>query len=262
MASPPLKAPVLQKPPGYKDPNNPNQPKPKPPMYRKPVLPVSLRPERQRRRCCRQCCCVCSIFILVLILAVVVAASLIYLVYDPKLPVFHLQSFRVPRLNVTEKPDGAYLDARTVTRVEVKNPNSKIQWYCGETRFAISTDGGDLNLGSKTIPGFTINAKEVTILKAETSVTGQILGDKEGKDLKGKFRSREFVPSVEVRTRAGVKLEELKIGTVGITVVCGEVTLKKLQGGEMPKCSITLLKWYTLLSLFPTLLNLLMYRVL
>jgi len=68
------------------------------------------------------------------------------------------------------KPDGDYLDASTVTRVEIKNPNSKMAWYFGGTSFAISTDGGgDLNLGFTTIPGLTIKAKEVTILKAETS---------------------------------------------------------------------------------------------
>lgn len=125
----------------------------------------------------------------------------------------------------------------------MKNPNGKILWYFGETRLAISTDNGNLNLGSKTLPGFTIKAQEVTILKAETSVKGQVLEDKQGRNVKEKFRSREFVPSVEVRTRTGVGVEGLKIGTVGITVVCGEVTLKKLEDGEMPKCTITLLKW-------------------
>lgn len=146
-------------------------------------------------------------------------------------------------MNVTEKPDGAYLDASTVTRLEVKNPNSKIQWYFGEARFGISTDNGNVNLGGKTIPGFLIKEKEVTLLKAETSVNDQILEDNEGKNLRGKFRSREFVPSVEVRTRVGVGVQSLKIGSVEITVVCGEVTLKKLEGGAMPKCTITLLKW-------------------
>ncbi|KAK4268847.1 hypothetical protein QN277_022079 [Acacia crassicarpa] len=243
MASPPLK-PVLQKPPGYKDPNNPHPPKPRPPLARKPVLPLSLRSKHQRRRrCYRKCCCVLCVFILIIIVALIVAASFIYVVYDPQPPVFHLQSFRVPRLNITEKPDGTYLDASTVARVEVKNPNSKIQWYFGETRLAISTDGGNVNLGEKTIPGFSIKAKDVTLLKAETSVKDQILVDNEGKNLKGKFRSREFVPSVEVRTRVGLNVQSLKIGTVGITAVCGEVTLKKLEAGAMPKCTITLLKW-------------------
>ncbi|XP_028770393.1 NDR1/HIN1-like protein 13 [Neltuma alba] len=243
MASPPLK-PVLQKPPGYRDPNNPQQPKPRPPLARKPVLPLSLRSKKQRRRrYCRKCCCVFCVFILILIVALIVAASLIYIVYDPQPPVFHLQSFRVNRLNVTQKTDGVYLDASTVTRVEVKNPNSKIQWYFGQTMFGISTDDGNVNLGEKTIPAFSIKAKEVTLLKAETRVKDQILLDSEGKNLRGKFRSREFVPSVEVQTRVGMSVQSLKIGTVGISVVCGEVTLKKLEGGAMPKCTITLLKW-------------------
>jgi hypothetical protein len=64
-----------------------------------------------------------------LIIVAAVALGLLYLWFVPRLPVFHLQSFRIPQFKVTAKADGTYLDARTVTRVEVKNPNGKLSFF-------------------------------------------------------------------------------------------------------------------------------------
>ncbi|KHN35358.1 hypothetical protein glysoja_028988 [Glycine soja] len=92
--------PILQKPPGYRDPNS----KPLPPPPRKPMLTPSFQPKPKRRSCCRICCCTFCLTILILILVVVIAAALFYLIYDPSLPEFHLDSFRVPKLNFTGVP--------------------------------------------------------------------------------------------------------------------------------------------------------------
>ena len=130
-----------------------------------------------------------------------------------------------------------------MARVEVKNPSSRMQWYFGKSFIQISADDEDLNLGSDSIPAFTIKELEVTSLKAETSVEGQPLDDSHGKNLKIRVENKEFVPKVIVRTRAGVRLEGWKIGTLGINVVCGKVSLKKLENGEIPTCTINVFKW-------------------
>lgn len=57
--------PILQKPPGYRDPNN-------------------------------------TILVLAFVTG---TTGLFYLVYDPSLPEIHLGSFQVPRLNITETTD-------------------------------------------------------------------------------------------------------------------------------------------------------------
>ncbi|KAI4355187.1 hypothetical protein L6164_003981 [Bauhinia variegata] len=233
--------PILQKPPGYRDPSMPGQPV-KPPI-RKPVLPPSFRPKKTKRNYCRCCCCICCIVFLILILVVIIIAGLIYLVYSPRLPVFHMQSFRIPQLNVTDKPDGEYLNAQTVARVEVKNPSGRMVWNFKDASFEISANNGDVSLGSDTIPAFSLKESEVKSLRVETSVRGTLLKDGQGKDLKGKLRSKELVPTVKVDTEAGVVLDGFKIGMVKIDVECSNVSMKGLENGQMPQCTITVLKW-------------------
>ncbi|XP_061363385.1 NDR1/HIN1-like protein 13 [Gastrolobium bilobum] len=242
MESAPQPKPILQKPPGYRDPNTqPAMAKPLPP--RKPVLPPSFRPKPKRRGCCRICCCTCCIIILVLIFASVIAAGLIYVLYDPSVPEFHLTSFRVPKLNITDKGDGAYLDADTATRVEVKNRNSKIVWQFEQTSLQILADNGDLNLGSTKVSGFTVKEKGMSQWKGETSVRGEALDAKQKRKLKSMIESKALIPTVEVQTRTGFSMQGWKSGTLGISVVCGDVTMRQIENGDMPRCSVTVLKW-------------------
>ncbi|TKY61292.1 hypothetical protein E2542_SST11142 [Spatholobus suberectus] len=234
----PQPKPILQKPPGYRDPNS--QPPPPPP--RKLVLPPSFRPKPKRRSCCRICCCACCIIVLILILVVVIAAGLFYLVYDPSLPEFHLGSFRVPKLNVTDGGDGSYLDADTSARVEVKNRSGKMTWRFSQSRLAVSAENGDLSLGSTNVAGFAVKEKGVAELKAETSVRKQALDDRQRRKLKGAIQSKALVPTVEVRTKTGVGLRGWNSPSLAVTVVCGDVTMRQLEKGDPPLCSITLLK--------------------
>lgn len=244
-ASPQLKPPPLQKPPGYRDPTTPplqTTPKPFPPP-RKAALPTTFRQKRKRRGCCRICCCIFCVIFLVLIFAAAVAAGLIYIVYDPALPVFHLGSFRFTKMNVTESTDGAYLDANTTARVEVKNRSSRMVWHFQESSVQITAENGDLNLGSTKVAGFEVKQKNKTDVKAETTVKGEALDERQRRKLKGTFDAKALVPTVEVQTRTGVSMQGWKSGSIPVTVVCGGVSLKNLENGDMPQCSYTLFKW-------------------
>eukprot|EP00256_Glycine_max_P028456 XP_003554753.1 NDR1/HIN1-like protein 13 [Glycine max] len=190
--SAPQPKPILQKPPGYRDPNS----KPPPPPPRKLMLPPSFQPKRKRRNFCRICCCTFCILILILLLVLVIAAALFYLIYDPSLPEFHLGSFRVPKLNVTNAADGAYLAADTAARVEVKNRSGRMSWHFSQSRFSVSAENGDLNLGSTKVAGFTVKEKGVTELKAETSVKELASNDKQRRRLKSAVeRQRRWSPT-------------------------------------------------------------------
>ncbi|KAK9279167.1 hypothetical protein L1049_012844 [Liquidambar formosana] len=144
--------PVLQKPPGYRDPNVPVQPAPRPPV-RKPALPPSFQPKKKRRSCCRIFCCSLCILTFILLLILAVSIGIFYIWFDPKLPVFHLQSFKVERFNVSVTSDGTFLDSRTVVRVEVKNPNSKLTVYYGGTRVKVTVGEDDTELGNSEFEG-------------------------------------------------------------------------------------------------------------
>ncbi|KAF8026954.1 hypothetical protein BT93_E0013 [Corymbia citriodora subsp. variegata] len=245
MAEPPQK-PILQKPPGYRDPSAPVHPAPRQP-FRKPVMPPSMYPKKKRRSCCRACCCCFCILIFLILIILVLAGAVFYLWFNPKVPVFHLQSLNFPRFVVTVKPDGTYLDARTALRVEVKNPNQKLGLYYGGTNVDISLgkDGG-IALGSVSLPGFSQGKRNVTSLKVVTEVRNELVEDGAGSGLKSGYRSKSLAVNVKVQTSVGANVQGWKTGTVGVNVECGEVTLKDVEGGGMPKCKINLLHWITL----------------
>ncbi|TYJ08915.1 hypothetical protein E1A91_A11G104500v1 [Gossypium mustelinum] len=244
MSEPPVK-PVLQKPPGYKDPSSPAGQRRFRPPPRKPVLPPSFHPRKRKTSYGRACCCCFCIFFLIFLLLILICGAVFYLWFDPKLPGFHIQSFRISRFNVTKRPDGTYLDARTTTRLEVKNPNGKMTYYYGDTEVEVSFgEGGyETELGTTTVPAFTMLQKNTRSLRVETKASNKLVVDEVGNKLRARYRSKSLPVNVEARTKVGVGVAGLKIGMVGVTVKCDGMSKKQLDGGDMPKCVINMLKW-------------------
>lgn len=235
--------PVLQKPPGYRNPNAPFPSVPRPGV-RKPVLPPSFYHRRKRRSFCRICCCLLCTLIFILTLLLLISSGLFYLWFEPVIPVFHLQSLQIPHFNVSVKSDGTYLDSKTTFNLEVRNPNSKITLYYGGTDVQVTVgERTETDLGSSSVPGFTQETKNTTVLKFTAVDKSLLVEDGVGAKLRAQFRSRDLVVFMEVRTSVGLGVESWKIGTMGVHVLCGGVSLKKLDGGAMPKCTINLLKW-------------------
>ncbi|GLU00773.1 hypothetical protein SLE2022_181180 [Rubroshorea leprosula] len=239
--------PVLQKPPGFRDPNG-LPARPAKPVPRKVALPPSFNPKKKRRNCCPACYCCCCVFLLILVILIVICGIVFFFWFDPKLPTFHIQSFRFTRFNVTSRTDGQYLDAQTVTRIEVRNPNEKISFYYGATEVDVSVGEGDdqTELGTARLPAFTQKNQITTSLKIETKVDDQQVNEGTGDRLLARFGSKNLAVKVEVRTKVGVGVGAMKFGKFGVTVTCRGATLKELNGSTMPKCDITLLRWITI----------------
>ncbi|XP_042480466.1 NDR1/HIN1-like protein 6 [Macadamia integrifolia] len=234
--------PILQKPPGYRDPNTPIPKVPKP-QIRKQPLPPSFQPRRKRPSLCRICYCFFCIFLLLLTLLTAAAAGLFYLWFNPKLPIYRLQSIQFPRFNISVTSDGTYLDSHTVVRIEATNPNhKKITFYYDESEVRMTVDNA-VDLGSASHPGFSQARQNITALKFGTQVKHLLIDDGEGLKLKGQFRSKSMVIRVEVRTRFGIGVEKLTLGKLAVNVLCGDVTLKQLSAGNTPKCTVNLFKW-------------------
>ncbi|XP_015888818.1 NDR1/HIN1-like protein 6 [Ziziphus jujuba] len=244
MREPPMK-PALQKPPGYRDPSAPGKPVARPPP-RKPTLPPSFRTKRKRRSCCRTCCCFLCFFIVILTIIVLVVGGVSYLWFSPKIPTFHLQSYRIPEFKVTVKTDATYLDARTVIRIEVKNPNTKLKVYYGRTQINAIVGKGEseTELGQSEVAGFTQGIKNVTSLKIESSTKNRLIDDKDGRKLKSGYKTKNLEVRVKARTSLGYVVGRWRIGALRVTVSCGGMTFKSLDGGgEMPKCTVNFLRW-------------------
>ncbi|XP_010251538.1 PREDICTED: uncharacterized protein LOC104593414 [Nelumbo nucifera] len=239
--------PVLQKPPGYRDPNTPVPSVRRPPPIRK--LPPSFHPKTRNRGCRRFCCCFLCIFVFTALVLVALAGALFYLWFQPKLPTFYLRSFQMPRFNVSVMIDGTYLDSQTVVRFETTNPNHKITFYYGESQVRVTVGEEDgVDLGSTFVPAFTQGRRNTTVLKFGTQVKHMLIDDGDGTKLKAGFQSKQLVIFVEVRTKVGLGVQRWRMGMLSVKVLCGDVSLKKLEDGAMPRCDVNLLKWINLHS--------------
>ncbi|XP_038684521.1 uncharacterized protein LOC119984580 isoform X2 [Tripterygium wilfordii] len=140
-------------------------------------------------------------------------------------------------------PDGTFLSARTVARVEIENPNGKLTYYYGGSDVDV-TVGKDreTKLGSAFVDGFTQKKKNITSLKIETQVKDRLVDDSTGEKLREAYKNKGLVVNVAVRSKVGLGVEGIKIGFLSVNVLCGDVSLKKLDN-VMPKCTINMFKW-------------------
>ncbi|WCJ22373.1 Late embryogenesis abundant (LEA) hydroxyproline-rich glycoprotein family [Euphorbia peplus] len=237
----PIQPVVLQKPPGFTD------PVPGPQIVRPPPRNRNNYPFRPRKRqstCCRMCCCVFFIICLIILFVFIILAGVMYLWLEPKMPAFHLLSFKIPKFNVTQRDDGTYIDASTMARMEVKNPNSKLTYRYGVSKVGINAGADeDTDLGSTTIPRFQQKPKNTTNVKIETSVRNEIVQDGLGLKLYSEFRNKKMVVNVRVKTSVGVAFWGVEIGMLAVDVFCEDIRLDQIEDGVMPKCSIHTFKW-------------------
>lgn len=243
MADKPMK-PVLPRPPGYRDPSHPVKSAPRPLPTKKTLVPPSLQPRKRRsRHYCRLCLCCSILLFIIVILLLVISGGLFYIWFDPKLPVFHLQSFKFPTFRVTRKSDGTYLTAKMVARIEVRNPNEKIMYHFGESEVGTTMGDEEVNLGSTSLPKFKQEKGNATSLKTVTSVKSELVEDRIGSAILNQFKNKKLKVKMNVRTRVGISVAGMKTGMLGVEVLCGGVTLKETESGEMPRCVMKILKW-------------------
>uniref|UniRef100_A0A7N0UFT2 Late embryogenesis abundant protein LEA-2 subgroup domain-containing protein n=1 Tax=Kalanchoe fedtschenkoi TaxID=63787 RepID=A0A7N0UFT2_KALFE len=227
----------LKKPPGYRDPSAPVYPPPNPPLRRQ---------KQRRTTLCRICCCCCVVIILTLLILALTAIGIFYLWFNPKLPVFHLRSLRLDPFNISVRSNGTYLSAAATARIDARNPNQLLDIrYTDMTGNVMVGDGERMDLGLARQSGFVQGKRNTTSLKFMTNVKDLAVGDSRGATLRAKWMSRELAVSVELKSGVGYVGGGLRSRTVGVRVVCGNVTLKKLEddGDGLPKCTINFFKW-------------------
>ncbi|XP_065864140.1 NDR1/HIN1-like protein 6 [Euphorbia lathyris] len=229
---------VLQKPPGYVSDSSGK------PIGRPPNRNAFFQPRKRQSNCCRMCCCIFFIICLILLFIFVILAGVMYLWLEPKMPVFHLQSFKISKFSVTQKYDGTYIDAATMARMEVKNPNSKLTYRYGLSQVGITTGTDqETELGSTSLRGFRQKPMNTTSVKIETSVKNQVIEDGLGAKLGSDFKNKNMVVNIRVKTSVGVAFIGVEIGMLAVDVYCDNIKLNQIEDGLMPKCTIHTFKW-------------------
>ncbi|KAM0944479.1 hypothetical protein DsansV1_C11g0109271 [Dioscorea sansibarensis] len=254
---------MLQKPPGYREASAPPAsaaPRPPGPPRKPPQLPRTLRypgkpPARRRRAraCCCRLCCWLSLILIAIAFLIAVTGALAYLWFQPRLPLFRIQSLRVSRFNVSGSDGGPFfLDASMAMTIQAANPNGKMGLTYSDLEADVSIaaddDDGDVDMGTAVALGFVQGKKNSTAVKF--AVVAKRLGVDEavGKRMSATYASKELKFRVEVKTKVGVSVGGKSTGRVPIRVECGAVSLKQAARGSatdsmLPHCHINLLRW-------------------
>uniref|UniRef100_A0A1J3J0Q0 Late embryogenesis abundant protein LEA-2 subgroup domain-containing protein n=1 Tax=Noccaea caerulescens TaxID=107243 RepID=A0A1J3J0Q0_NOCCA len=254
----PLK-PALQKPPGFRDQQNPPSsatpsgtatlPRRRP----RPIHPASQYPEKKRRwSICRIfCCCVC-IVVAVILLLLIIAVAVFFLWYSPKLPVVRLASFTISNFNFSEgkSDDGwSFLTADATAMLDFRNPNGKLGFYYGDTDVAVILGEKDFetNFGSTKVKGFVEKPGNRTAVIIPTRVRKRQVDDPTVKRLRAELKSKALLVKVTAKTKVALAVGSRRIVTLGVSIKCGGVRLQTLDS-QMAKCTIKMLKWIKLRS--------------
>lgn len=136
--------------------------------------------------------------------------------------------------------------------MQVRNPNAKIKYSYSEgdvAFFAVDDATGEVGLGSTKFPGFNQHTKNTTLLKvkAKLSKAGEMIDDTVGSRLKSQFHSKTLKFSVTIKTKLSAHIIGGVTVSLPLKIACGggsDATLKRINTGSLPRCSINMLRWY------------------
>ncbi|KAJ6417629.1 hypothetical protein OIU84_001086, partial [Salix udensis] len=92
------------------------------PPFQRTIPVIHTKPPRKRRSCCCRFFCWTFSLLLLLVLVIGLIAGTLYLVFQPKLPKFSIDSLQITRFNLTSNSS---LSATFNVTITAKNPNKK-----------------------------------------------------------------------------------------------------------------------------------------
>ncbi|KAL5229029.1 hypothetical protein ABZP36_017294 [Zizania latifolia] len=197
-----------------------------PKMYQRPIYRPQAPGNKRRRggggRSCRFSCCCCFFYavLVVLLLAFVaaVAGGAFYLLYHPHRPAFTLSVARVNKLSLSSSATAPTLTDSIDVTLTAKNPNKKLVYLYDDFAVTAATSANAVPLGEGSVPGFVHAAGNITVIKA--TVSASALGvdpTTASSDIK---KSGDISITLDLETKAGVKVGGLKTKKIGIQVHC------------------------------------------
>ncbi|CAO2161422.1 unnamed protein product [Urochloa humidicola] len=198
-----------------------------PKMYQRPIYRPQQGGGAKRRRGGRSCpfsCCCCFFWTVLLLLLLAFIAAVVggafYLLYRPHRPAFTLSAARVTKLSLsTSATAPAVTDSIDVT-LTAKNPNKKLVYFYDDFAVTAATGANAVPLGDGSVPGFAHEAGNITVIKATVSASALAIDPTASSDIK---KSGEFPITIDLETKAGVKVGGLKTKKIGIQVHCESI---------------------------------------
>jgi len=198
-----------------------------PKMYQRPIYRPQQAPAKRRRggRSCPFSCCCCFFWTVLVILLLAFLAAVVggafYLLYRPHRPAFTLTVARVTKLSLSSSATAPALSDAIDVTLTAKNPNKKLVYLYDDFTVTAATAANAVPLGETTVPGFTADAGNITIIKATVSASALTVDPTAAaSDIK---KSGEFPITLDLETKAGVRVGGLKTKKIGIQVHCDGV---------------------------------------
>lgn len=195
-----------------------------PKMYQRPIYRPQQGGAKRRRggRSCPFSCCCCFFWTVLVILLLAFVAAVVggafYLLYRPHRPAFTLSVANVTKLSLSSSSATApaLTDAIDVT-LTARNPNKKLVYFYDDFTVTAATAANSVPLGEASVPGFAHEAGNITVIKATVSAAALAIDPTASSDIK---KSGEFPITLDLETKAGVKVGGLKTKKIGIQVHC------------------------------------------
>ncbi|TVU21384.1 hypothetical protein EJB05_31014, partial [Eragrostis curvula] len=194
-----------------------------PKMYQRPIYrPQQAAAKRRRGRSCPFSCCCCFFWTVLVILLLAFIAAVVggafYLLYRPHRPAFTLSVARVTKLSLSSSATAPALTDAIDFTLTAKNPNKKLVYFYDDFTVTAATAANAVPLGEATVPGFAHEAGNITVLNATVSASALTVDPSAASsDIK---KSGEFSITLDLETKAGVKVGGLKTKKIGIQVHC------------------------------------------
>ncbi|XP_062227142.1 NDR1/HIN1-like protein 6 [Phragmites australis] len=184
------------------------------PLPPPPYAPAPLPPPRRRKRHSRCCRCMCCTLLVVLVLVVALGATagILYLVFRPKIPNFHVDRLMVTRFDVNTT-SMTVNDAFDVD-VTATNPNRRIGIYYDGGEVTASFNGTKLCSGA--FP--TLYQGHRTTVQPRISLTGETRLDSAVAAQLAQQQQAGFVP-LTVRARVPIRI---KFGAIKLWKMTGK----------------------------------------
>ncbi|XP_061959723.1 NDR1/HIN1-like protein 6 [Populus nigra] len=186
-----------------------------PPFQR--TIPVThTKPPKKRRSCCCRFLCWTLSLLLLLILVIGAVAGILYLVFQPKLPKFSIDTLQITRFNLTTNSS---LSATFNVTITARNPNKKVGvYYEGGSHISVWYTGTNLCQGS--LPKFYQGHRNTTVLNVLLS--GQTDdGNTLLTSLQQQKQQTGIIPlNLKVDQPVRIKLGKLKLMKVKFRVRC------------------------------------------
>ncbi|KQK03159.1 NDR1/HIN1-like protein 6 [Brachypodium distachyon] len=197
-----------------------------PKMYQRPIYrpqgPSSKGRRGGRGRSCPFSCCCCFFWtilvVLLLAFAAAVAGGAFYLLYRPHRPAFTLSLARVNKLALSNSSAAPALTDSIDFTLTARNPNKKLVFLYDDFAVSAATAANAVPLGDAAVPGFAHEAGNITVIKA--TVAASALGVDPAAASSDIKKSGSFAITLDLETKAGVKVGGLRTKKIGIQVHC------------------------------------------